>query len=512
MQRSPSWPARRRASDGVTDVRDAERKRIPRRMRPPLVGSPPRSRMLTSDAPTMRRLALFASNDGVPMLDSMRVLVIWPPHVPSYFNAGHRMCLFEAAGYLRREVGVDVSVLDAGALNLTWKDVADTLMERFDVIALANEYDALDGYARFVRYARELTPSSRVITFGRLSHQIPRFFRHYSLDAVVESGDVEPGLAAYVRYVADDGPPPAGVAVKRETQWLDPAAPGALLPPAEWVLPDVDEIPHAAYDRLYRRDANKFCGIPGRRELVVPVARGCPIGCEFCDVPGREGLRERRLPVERVVSYIADSFARSPFEYVAMYAPTFTLNRKWVHELSTELAARAEAFPWKCTTTLHHLDELLVTAMAQSGCMRISVGLETLDAPSQGGLPRVKRIAEQRLEAVAGWCRASGVELNCFVIVGLPGSSVEGTRHTVARVLELGGRVRPTIYTPYHRLRPDMDEAEVASFNRQLLVDEIDPGEAADLYPLLFGPEEHTMKVVNRIASAAERTAAIVGR
>src|SRR5205823_493943 len=158
-----------------------------------------------------------------------------------------------------------------------------------------------------------------------------------------------------VRWVADGRPQNAwlaGVATRTEDGWQDEAKPAIWLSPTEWVLPDVREIPYLHYEILYRDDRNKFCGIPQRRELVVPVARGCPVGCDFCDVPSMQGLRERRISVERTVRYIRDCFAEHPFEYVAFYAPTFTLSKSWVHELCDALIAEQRPYPWKCATTM----------------------------------------------------------------------------------------------------------------------------------------------------------------
>src|SRR5690606_15315161 len=133
-----------------------------------------------------------------------------------------------------------------------------------------------------------------------------------------------------------------------------------------------------AYSLMYKRDENKFCGIPQRKELVINVSRGCPVGCEYCDVPRMQGRNERRLSVDRLIEYIESSFQLIPFEYVSMYSPTFTLNKKWVMEFCDKMIKKGSKYPWKCITTVFHLDEELIKNMAKSGCIRISVGLETL--------------------------------------------------------------------------------------------------------------------------------------
>jgi radical SAM superfamily enzyme YgiQ (UPF0313 family) len=435
----------------------------------------------------------------------MRVLVAWPPHVPSYFNAGHHLPVFSAAAYLRAR-GHDVDAWDAGALNVHWKAFGARLAQgKYDAVILINEFDVVEGVRRAADYARALLPGAVIVTAGRLSYQVSGFFRRLPLDAIVVSGDPEAGVAAVLDWAASGRPNRAlpGVVLRDAEGWREPAGPGVALAAEDWALPDVAEIPYAAYEALYADDRDKFCGIPSRRELVVPVARGCPVNCAFCDVPKMQGRNERRLPVDRVIAYIQAARAAHPFEYVAFYAPTFTLNRRWIVELCEAMAAHDMAMPWKCATTLHHLDEALVGLMARAQCRRISVGVETFETADSGQMPKLKQISHDRFSEVAGWCRAHGVELNCFVIVGLPGTTAAGARATIAAIKAEGARPRPTMYTPYHLMRDHMSEASLSAFNRHLLV-EADLAEAQsagdlDLTDILFLPDGYITQSHERI-------------
>jgi anaerobic magnesium-protoporphyrin IX monomethyl ester cyclase len=439
----------------------------------------------------------------------MRVLVTWPPHVPSYFNAGHHLPVFTIAAYLRAHSHT-VDTLDAGALNCSWKEFGERVFRGdYDVVVLFNDFDVVEGVRRAADYCRALAPGAALVTVGRLSHQNPGFFQRLALDGVVTGGDYESGVAAFLAWVQAERPPvgPAGVAVRGPAGWLAPTGPAERLDPDEWVLPDVTEIPYSFYEDLYRDDQRRFCGIPDRRELVVPVARGCPVNCDFCDVPAMQGLRERRLPVPRVISYIRDCFAEHPFEYVAFYAPTFTLDRRWVRELCGELARQPRAYPWKCATTLHHLDEELVATMGAAGCVRISVGVETFEPEGSRLLPRAKRKPREDFERVLGWCTASGIELNCFVIVGLPGTTAHGARATIESIVDAGARARATLYTPYHRMRADMSEQQLSGFNRQTFVDPAETlpenADPADYHALIFADDGYRTQANRRIAPAA---------
>ncbi|RYG82771.1 hypothetical protein EON77_07145, partial [bacterium] len=187
----------------------------------------------------------------------MNILVLWPPHVPSYFNGGHHLPLFMVAGHLRRQAGVEhVTCVDAGALNATWKDIATRLVDTpYDVVAVMNEFGNADAAATLVRYVRQLRPDAKIVTFGRLSSEVPSLFRRLGFDAIVERGDYESGVAAYVRSIVEAGngvasdAPLAGTSVFRDGAWRE-AGEAVFLDAADWVFPDISEIPYDAYDRV----------------------------------------------------------------------------------------------------------------------------------------------------------------------------------------------------------------------------------------------------------------------
>lgn len=439
----------------------------------------------------------------------MKILVIWPPQVPSYFNAGHHTPLFMVAAHLRSLPRVtEVRALDAGVLNVNWKAVGDMLYQgQFDLVAIMNDFDAIDGLERIAMYVRELCPGATVVTFGRLSSMNSGFFTRYDLDAIVASGDYEAGVAHVARSVLSGGlrKPLPGIVIRVDGRWQTSTIGGESLPAAQWSLPDITEIPYDFYDRLYARDNHKFCGIPFRRELVVPVARGCPVGCSFCEVHKIFGLRERRLSVERVIDYIGAAYASMPFEYVAFYAPTFTLDRVWVRQLSERFLAGPVSPRWKCATTIPHLTRDLVALMGSAGCVRISVGLETLEPDGHSALPKIKRTQERTFRELAQWCTDVGIELNAFIVVGLPGTTADGVRTTLRMAQEVGARVRPTMYAPFHDMTPTMTPLEVSRYNRQLVAQASDPQERAELYQFLFGPEDRLTQIHHSIPLAANR-------
>src|SRR3981081_948344 len=141
----------------------------------------------------------------------IRVLVVRPPEVPSYFNAGHHLPVFLVSAYLRsRAPDVLVDAIDAGALNVTWKELGDRLWRgRYDVVACQNDLDQGPLLGDFVERTRALRPTARLVTFGRLSARLPAFFERYDLDGIVAGGDYEGGILAFLQWLRDPSRPRA---------------------------------------------------------------------------------------------------------------------------------------------------------------------------------------------------------------------------------------------------------------------------------------------------------------
>jgi radical SAM superfamily enzyme YgiQ (UPF0313 family) len=396
----------------------------------------------------------------------MKILCIIPPYIPSYFNAGHHLPVFLVAAYLNHKLPEDkVDSYDCAALNFTWKEVCDLMINKYDIIMMFNDFDAVDTFERFVYYKNRISPETKIFTFGRLSKQIPRFFFQFGIDAVHAHGDFEAAAYSYIQHVkAPTDSNLKGILLSK----TDSLTPGDILEPEDWILPDVNSIPYHAYNTMYKNDFNKFCGIPHRQELVLPIARGCPVGCSFCDVPVMQGNFERRLSVERTIEYIKNAFESLPFEYVTFYAPTFTLNKKWVKSFCYQLSNLKANYPWKCVTVLKLLNEELIELMSQSGCVRISLGIESFTNSAAKKLPKLKQDTLNTFIQISESCKKNNIELNCFIMLGIPEDTPEDVANTIDICLKQGARVRPTIFTSYHHMHEHMTVSEVNRYNRQL--------------------------------------------
>ncbi|MGC4035693.1 MAG: radical SAM protein [Chitinophagaceae bacterium] len=392
------------------------------------------------------------------------VLCIYPPSIPIYFNAGHHLPVWETGAYLRREIeDCQVDIVDAGVLNYSWKEILDIICNRYDLICILNEYDNVDGLRRMVEYSRLVSPTTKIITFGRASGIIPKFFFNYSVDAIVKDGDFECGVLEYIRFLRGEKSmlSLSGLYLLQDGSYITTKL-GQFLDAGLWAFPPCEELPLDEYARISSRPENRFSALPGLKELTVSVARGCPIGCDYCLVPKYQGVIERRRSVESVIEYIKRCMTVINFDYVSMYAPTFTLKKNWTFEFCEAISKLN--IKWKCCTSIKHLSKELIEVMAKSGCVRISVGLETLDEMAKQSLPKIKQIQDDQIRLLSEWCKNNNVELNCFVIVGMPNQTNSGLLHTFNFLTSIGAKIRPTVYTPYHTLSDSVSENDLSLF------------------------------------------------
>lgn len=416
----------------------------------------------------------------------MKVLVCIPPYVPSYFNAGHHLQIYQIAEYLKRKKNVDtVDCIDCVALRYSWRDICRLLIKKYDVVVLFNDFDGVDTFERMVYYIRKISPRSKIMTLGRVSAYNTAIFEKLGIDAIGLRGDYEQIVEQYCEFVA--GNKEAKGFIYRDVDKYITMPPVEYLDPSEWGLQDADKIPYMAIEQFYRNDFDRFCGVPQKKELVVQIARGCPYSCEFCDVKNIQGNKERRMPIDILWKYLNDSYEKNQFDYVSFYAPVFTLDKKWVKKFCSLNIDSGRMFKWKCVTTINNLNDELIELMGKSGCFRIGVGIESVIETSKNKLVQVKKTDKPRIEELAKKCAENGIELNCFIMLGLDGESIEDVKNMFEYLKSLDNvRVRPTIYTPYQHMVNESSVNEIGKYNRQLFIDKSDIDYEEQIYEILY--------------------------
>ncbi len=149
----------------------------------------------------------------------------------------------------------------------------------------------------------------------------------------------------------------------------------------------IEDLKQGCLKPFYKADA--YCSMKGipppRLDLLhrkaymtvncVQTTRGCPHQCDFCHVTHFFGKTYRCRPVEEVIEEVK----RLEGEFLVFIDDNIAGNRRYAKEFFTRLKPLKKKWASQASLTLTQDPELLRLA-AESGCVSLFVGVETLSA------------------------------------------------------------------------------------------------------------------------------------
>jgi len=209
---------------------------------------------------------------------------------------------------------------------------------------------------------------------------------------------------------------------------------------------------------------------PAAPDLWVPVQarRGCPNDCSYCSTALIQGRRVRARPAGEVADHVA-RLAAAGYRRAYFVDNSFNIPEPYALELCRALRWRGPGLEWRCIVYSQHLGEELAAAMADAGCVEVSLGFES-------GSPAVlremnKRFTPRDVREVSDRLASHGIRRIGFLLLGGPGETRETVEESLAFASSLhldtlritvGMRIYPA--TPLARraieegiVRPDND-------------------------------------------------------
>lgn len=177
---------------------------------------------------------------------------------------------------------------------------------------------------------------------------------------------------------------------------------------------------------------------PRDPELWVPVQsrRGCPLGCSYCSTATIQGRTRRARSPQRVAEAIAGLLEQG-FGRFCFVDNTFNLPPSYALQLCRQLKALGKNLVWRCILYPYEVEESLVAAMAEAGCVEVSIGFES-------GAPHIlrwmnKRFQPEEVAQVSKMLAAHGIRRMGFLLLGGPGETEESVKESLdfAKSLEL---------------------------------------------------------------------------
>jgi len=209
-----------------------------------------------------------------------------------------------------------------------------------------------------------------------------------------------------------------------------------ILPKRSYVH-NLDELPFPARHLLpmekYFR-INTPMGTTTRRmpNTCLSTSRGCPANCIFCSIHTVWGRTYRTRSAENVIKEIELIMKEYGVKELQFYDDNLTLDRARAFRIFDEMVKRKLDLLWTTPNgiAIWALDEELLEKMKESGCYKISLGIESGDDYVLHHIIQ-KPLSLKKVKPIINLCKKLGMGVDAFFVVGFPGETKEQIMKTL---------------------------------------------------------------------------------
>jgi radical SAM superfamily enzyme YgiQ (UPF0313 family) len=182
---------------------------------------------------------------------------------------------------------------------------------------------------------------------------------------------------------------------------------------------------------LPRRDL--LAGKPYFKLSCVETGRGCPLHCNFCSIAAATRSTFFPRPVESIVAEL-ETLGNRPVFFVD---DNFVSNHKRARELCRELVPLRIKWVGQGTLTMAR-DERLLALMAESGCVGMLIGFESLNAETLLLMRKKVNTVLGEYRTLVERIHAHGISIYGTFIFGYDVETPDDGMRTVDAAIDLG--------------------------------------------------------------------------
>ena len=209
------------------------------------------------------------------------------------------------------------------------------------------------------------------------------------------------------------------------------------------IIENIDQLPFSDYT---------ISGTPeytlgGKRHAMIMASRGCPYRCEFCSIHQIFGSKYRLRSVDNVLAELDEKIRRgfSSFDFEDDH---FGGNKRWINRLLDGIIERYSNydlfFQAMNGITAGNLDRDLLVKMKKAGFSGINLSLVTPDQTRQDTLKRP--FNTQQFNSIVSIAHRIGLKVNAYLIIGLPGDTVEDNLRSILFLADLPVLIGPSLF------------------------------------------------------------------
>lgn len=191
----------------------------------------------------------------------------------------------------------------------------------------------------------------------------------------------------------------------------------------------LDQFPFPAR-HLLNMSLYKLGTLRGRLPFTsIQTMRGCPWKCIFCASEALKTTEMRVRSPRSVVDEIKSVVSQFGIRHFGIVDDVLTLWREHIIEICDLLDQEGLSITFEGSTRANQVDEELIARLSKSGLIRLSFGLETVDAAMRKTMK--KQVPLEHYVRANRICNDYGVEALNSVMIGLPGETRETVRATL---------------------------------------------------------------------------------
>ncbi len=220
------------------------------------------------------------------------------------------------------------------------------------------------------------------------------------------------------------------------------------------LIEDLDTLPFPARDLLPLDKYWKYA-VPmahthkSPKNVPIATSRGCPFRCTFCSSCHHWG-KFRTRSVESVLAEMDELKYRYGVEELKFEDDNLTADKKRARALFQGMIDRGYNFHWNTPNgiAVWTLDDEIMDLIAASGAYELTLAIETGNQWVMDNIIK-KPLKLEKVLPAAEAARKRGLLLRAYLIIGLPGETVEQIKDTFEIVKKAGiYKFAPFLYTP----------------------------------------------------------------
>lgn len=179
------------------------------------------------------------------------------------------------------------------------------------------------------------------------------------------------------------------------------------------------------------------------KSLEVLTTRGCSYSCTYCCNHQYRKLYESsakyvrfRSPDNVIEEIVWQKSQRPELDHVVILDDTLGLNKELLLEFCEKYKLTIN-MPWRTNTHAQVIDEDTIKAMKDSGCKRISIGIESGDMELRK-IVLNRKLDNETIKKAFRLCQANNIEVMTYNMVGVPFE----TRETALKTIKLNAELK----------------------------------------------------------------------